>query len=341
MDLFAASTERQQTQPPVTGIPEPAWKPPLTRDETLDRLNAGRDAATITERASCLLLEFRKLGITRKVAPGTLAPEGTDPDVLHVAKDIISAPELTAIDQHDGETMRFIAKRRLPAKVLKAGISLIPNPRMSEVNAWLKLRINERGRLVDTFCEVYPARAEESRAKLGTLADVSDYPDVERVRKAFGVRRQWLQFETPASLKEVDPEIYEQEKARAAAAWGGVLEEARAGLRTLCAELVGAMADKLTVAEGDKPKVFRDSLVNNLNEFTKLFDDLNYVAGDRELGALVENIRGLMRGVKADDLRESRTMRAAVADTMAAFKSTLDTMVAEGASRAYFDEAEG
>lgn len=309
--------------------------------QTKDTTGAASVAASIFDRASCLLLEFNRLGVSRKVAAGTVAPEGTDPDVLHVAKDIISCTELTAIDQFDGETARYVAKRKLPAKVLKAGIYLVPNPRISEVADWLKIRNTQRANLVDEFCVVYPQRAEASRVKLGTLADISEYPTVEKVRAAFSVKAQWLQFQTPTQLKEIDPELYEREARKAAQAWGGVIEEARDGLRLLCSELVTAMVDKLTVEEGGKPKVFRDSLIGNLNEFTKLFDDLNYVAGDAQLAELVAQMRGIMGGVKPTDLRTKPNMRAGVAEAMATVKETLDKMTAERGSRAYFDESEG
>jgi hypothetical protein len=205
----------------------------------------------------------------------------------------------------------------------------------------LKLRRGQRLELVQAFCNVYPERAETSRRKLGTLADISEYPTVDKVRAAFGVKVQWLQFQTPAALKEVDPELYERESRKAAAAWGGVIEEARDGLRLLCSELVTAMVDKLTVEDGAKPKIFRDSLIANLNDFTKLFDDLNYVAGDAQLADLVAKIRGIMGGVKPGDLRQRPNMRAGVAESMAAIKDTLGKMTEDRATRAYFDESEG
>jgi hypothetical protein len=360
MDLFAASVERQMNEaeleaqhaascagtlrPPIAGLGNSLWICDVC-SFAIDKPGAqvapvDPAAVSIFDRASCLLLEFKKLGVSRKVAAGAVAPDGTDPDVLHVAKDLISCDELSAIDSHDGETRRWIAARSLPAKVLKAGIHLMPNPRISEAAAWLKLRQGERAELVRAFCDVYPERAATSRAKLGPLADISEYPPVDKVRAAFGVRIQWLQFQTPAQLKEVDPELYEREARKAAAAWGGVLDEARDGLRLLCSELVAAMAEKLTVAEGEKPKVFRDSLVNNLNEFTKLFDDLNYVAGDAQLAELVAKIRGILKGVKPADLRTKPNVRQAVADSMGAIRETLDQMTAERATRAYYDESE-
>ena len=93
------------------------------------------------------------------------------------------------------------------------------------------------------------------------------------------------------------------------------------------AKLVAHLTERITGTNEDgSPKVFRDSAVGNLCEFFARFRDLN-VSSNRELDALVEQAQRAVRGVAAQDLRDSAALRARVSSLLARVQNTLDALL--------------
>ena len=82
----------------------------------------------------------------------------------------------------------------------------------------------------------------------------------------------------------------------------------------------------LTVGEGEKPKVFRDSLIGNIQDFIGTFNSRNLM-NDAELAALVEKAKGVLVGAEPEKLRKNQDTRAAIAAKFAEIKANLDGMI--------------
>jgi len=76
------------------------------------------------------------------------------------------------------------------------------------------------------------------------------------------------------------------------------------------------------------PKVFRDSAVGNLADFFARFRNLN-VRSNPQLDALVEEAQRTVRGLEAQDLRDSATIRQFVGERLANVRTSLDAMLIE------------
>ena len=90
--------------------------------------------------------------------------------------------------------------------------------------------------------------------------------------------------------------------------------------------------------EDGQPRVFRDTAVANLSEFFGRFGALN-VRSNEQLDELVERAQRAVRGVAAQDLRDSEALRRRVAAQLAGVRSSLDAMLVERPRRRILRQA--
>jgi hypothetical protein len=295
------------------------------------------DAARLFQNAVILQLELSRLGVRRKVSSEAVTSAAA-PELLHVSKSILDSDELKAIGSAHSDMRKFVAGRASgPAFLNRGGFHLLALALVQSTDAELERRTAEIADLVERFLLVYEQRAAETRARLGSLAPGADeYPPLDVVRRAFGVRWRYLSFETPSTLQGIKREIFDCEREKAAAEWSAALDECKQVLRSAFADLVEHLADRLAADDG-KPRKFKDSLVKNFDEFAATFAARN-IADDRELADLVERARGVMAGVSAKDLRTEEALRAAVARSMADLKRDIEPLIVDRPSRMYSDE---
>lgn len=105
------------------------------------------------------------------------------------------------------------------------------------------------------------------------------------------------------------------------------------------ARLVEHLAERTTGSNDDGTlKVFRESAVGNLVEFFTRFRDLN-VRSNPQLDALVEQAQRAVRGVAAQDLRDSQGLRQRVATQFSEVKTALDALLIERPRRRILRQA--
>ena len=88
------------------------------------------------------------------------------------------------------------------------------------------------------------------------------------------------------------------------------------------------LTERLSGSEDGKPKVFRDSAVENLSEFFSRFSQLN-VRSNVDLDNLVEQARRLLRGVAPQQLRDNAARRQQVASQLAGVQASLDGLMVD------------
>jgi len=76
-------------------------------------------------------------------------------------------------------------------------------------------------------------------------------------------------------------------------------------------QLVGHLTERLVGQTDGKPKVFRDSAVENLTEFCQRFRRLN-IRSNAQLDELVDHCQNVVRNVDPQLLRDSRGLRQTV-----------------------------
>src|SRR5262249_39174194 len=105
------------------------------------------------------------------------------------------------------------------------------------------------------------------------------------------------------------------------------------------ARLVEHLTERVTGANDDgSPKVFRDSAVGNLCEFFERFRELN-VRSNAQLDGLVGRGQRAVRGVAAQDPRDSASIRQRVADSPGQVRVALDALLVDRPRRRILRQA--
>jgi hypothetical protein len=171
------------------------------------------------------------------------------------------------------------------------------------------------------YAELKAAAAE----RLGSLYNPADYP--ESLTGLFAVAWDFPNVEPPDYLMQLNPSLYEQERARVAARFEEAVELAEQAFLDEFSKVVGHLCERLA-ADGGEPKVFRDSAVDNLTEFFERFRSLN-VRSNEQLDALVAQAQHAVRGVEAQELRDQQAVRQRVAVQLGQVQSALDGLLVD------------
>ena len=181
------------------------------------------------------------------------------------------------------------------------------------------------------YGELKAAAAE----RLGSLYNPGDYP--ETLVGLFGVAWEFPSVEPPDYLVQLSPGLYEAERARVAARFEEAVQLAEQAFTEEFARLVAHLSERVA-DDGGEAKVFRDSAVDNLAEFFEKFRTLNVRSSD-QLDELVAQAQRAVRGVGAQDLRDSGALRRSVAADLSRVQSALDGMLVDRPRRRILRQA--
>lgn len=294
----------------------------------------------VLKQALCLMVTLKLPGMKRKVSVEQVEAQ-TDKKLLHVSKTILDSPELKAIESFDGETRAHLDVRKLPCSVIKGGMYLIPVRSFEQVYLWLERRAELREALVEEFLARYPERVEETKLRLDTLAEDTNYPAPNVIRKCFEMNFRAITFDTPTKLKEISMEIVRKEEEKAREQARAVVEEMRDGARELMHGLVGHLVVCLEPDVDGKVKRFHKTTVQKLQEALTLFNDKNIV-GDTDLAELVQQAHDLVGGVTTETLKKDGELRISVREGLSMVQGQLASLVEKTSGRRYrLEDLEG
>jgi hypothetical protein len=94
------------------------------------------------------------------------------------------------------------------------------------------------------------------------------------------------------------------------------------------AKLISHLTERISGQGDGKPKIFRDTAVENLAEFFQRFRMLN-VGSNEQLDRLVADAQRVIRGVEPQDLRNNAGLRKHVATEMSRVQSVLDGLLVD------------
>jgi hypothetical protein len=291
---------------------------------------------TLDDKSVLLVVEFHKLGNTRKVNTSQIEVDA-DKSMLHINKSLLDSPEYDAIKKHDGQTRAYLMTRALPS-LFKEGVFRVPNTLVAEVDGYLSRRKIQRDQLISEFARSYDERVAEALKRLNGLANADDYLDANDAASRFGLRWSYLTFATPDSLKNLKSGLFEREKAKIEKMVAEATEEIRLVLREQMRALVKRMVTQLTPSVDGKRKKIYDSLTGNVEDFLETFSARN-LADDTELQALVTKARDVMRGIDPEILRNEDDTREIVKSGFDQINAQLDQMIVDKPTRR-FDFAE-
>lgn len=290
--------------------------------------------AKILENSAAFTLTLNRWGNRRQADKDKIQTD-SDKSMLKLSKELIDADEYRAIAKFQGEVRKWIMNRSVPS-FFKKGIYLFNISMVEEVEDFLKDKLSEQNRLVQKLVEVYPERMQDAQTRLNGQWQAKDYPTTDELRGLFDISWNWMKFGVPENLPQ---QVFDAEKEKAEKMWAEATEQITLCLRESFRELIAHATERLKTKPGEKPKVFRDSLIGNIQEFIATFNARN-LTNDAELQGLVGKARVILSDAgNAETLRDNASLRNYTASKFSEIKNALDTIITERPGRKFsFDE---
>ncbi len=259
----------------------------------------------------------------RQQAAETFDAEG---GILSAAKKLLDTRH-PAFSRVTGIRSRAISYwRGVTLPYPEPGIRLIRQDRIESFDRQIKELKAELHEAVGDLDRSYEELKGRARERLGRLYDPRDYPD--SLQGLFDLEWDFPSLSPPQYLLELKPELYEQEVGRIAARFDEAVTLAEEAFGAEFSKLLAHLAERLAGTEDGKPKVFRDSAVDNVRAFFQRFGELN-IRSNEQLDELVEQGQRILQGVDAQALREREPLRQRISTELAKVQASLDQVLVE------------
>lgn len=284
----------------------------------------------LRDASAAVRLSFTWMGVRRTLTPQQKAVAadsfGAEGEFLSAGKKLLDTkhPKFKALTAIRGEAVTRWKSVTLPWP--ESGIRLIRRDSIEDFDNQMH---SLSGRLEDAVIELdahYEELRSAARERLGSLFNPSDYP--ASLEGAFSMTWDFPSVDAPGYLRQVNPELYEQECDRVRAQFTEAVRLAEEAFTAELSELISHLCERLNGDRDGKPKVFRDSAVSNLTEFFSRFRSLN-VGSNGELERLVDQAQNVLRGIRPTGLRESGGLRQHVATQLSSVQSVLDGLMVD------------
>ena len=251
---------------------------------------------------------------------------GAEGEFLSAGKKLLDTrhPAFKAVTAVRGRILSFWKGLSLPYP--EPGIRLIRQDDIGTFDVQMTTLKADLDEAVQRLDEHYGELRSAARQRLGSLFNPADFP--VSLRGLFAASWDFPSIEPPPYLQQLSPQLYEQECQRMQARFDEAVQLAEQAFTDELAKLVSHLTERLSGQEDGKPKVFRDSAVENLAEFFERFRHLN-VRSNEQLDGLVAQAQRTIRGVEPQELRESSNLRQHVATQLAGVQATLDGMLVD------------
>lgn len=168
---------------------------------------------------------------------------------------------------------------------------------------------------VDRFLtKDYPEARAQAEFRMGDLFKPDDYPSPGTLRDKFRVT---LDFEPVATSNDFRVQLDAEHVARVTSSMEEAItrriQNAQADVWRRLLERVGSYAERLShVNEDGKPGIFRDSLVDNLEELVEMIPGLN-VLDDPRIEEIRQQIIDKLSGHEPNEIRKDPELREELA----------------------------
>lgn len=206
------------------------------------------------------------------------------------------------------------------------GVRLIRQDRVEQFSDQMNEFRHELQEAARELDRQFPDLKQAARERLGDLYNPGDYPT--SLEGLFDVAFDYPSVEPPQYLLQLKPELYEQERRRMTARFEQAVTMAEEAFTADLAKLVGHLVERLTGQDDGKPKILRDTAIENFREFFDRFRTLN-VHSSEQLEGLVKTAQAALRGVRPQQLRDSDALRKQISQKLATVQSALDGMMVD------------
>lgn len=251
---------------------------------------------------------------------------GAESDVLSAGKRLINTkhPKYKAVTAIRNRGVSLWKAVSLPFP--ESGIRLVKQDDIDSIDMQMRTLKEELGHAVRELDEHYWELKSAARDRLGRLYNESDYPVT--LNGLFDMSWDWPSVEPPPYLRQLSPSLYREECQRVQARFDEAVRLAEEAFVEELSRLVSHLTERLSGSDDGRPKIFRDSAVENLTAFFQRFRELNIGSSD-QLDDLVDQARSIVRGVLPQQLRDDGTLRQQIATQLSGVQSVLDGLLVD------------
>lgn len=193
------------------------------------------------------------------------------------------------------------------------GMRLCPTAKYIDANGYERTMTGlqtEFFRLTEAFLSAYDWEIQNAQLKLGALFNAEEYPSRDSLASKFKFRfvaiplpdagdwRLDIGNEAAASMREQYEKFYSDQ-----------LNKAMADVWERAHDALTKMSERLDYSDDTTKKVFRDTLVTNVQEIVDLLGTMN-VTNDPHMAEAHRRLDAAMQGITPDALREDVYLRA-------------------------------
>jgi len=297
-------------------------------DSPVDMTGSSTVSEELRTSMAAVRLAFTWLGVRRTLTHEQRSQAadtfGAEENYFSAAKKLLdtSHPAFRAVTAVRSRIVHYWRSRSVPFP--EPGIRLIRRDGVHAFSVQMTALQAEMSTAVGELAGSYLELKSAARQRLGQLFNPADYP--ESLAGMFAVSYDFPNVEPPTYLRQLSPQLYEQEAARVAARFDEAVRLAEQAFLEELSRLVSHLTERLSGAEDGKPKIFRDSAVENLREFFERFRQLN-IHSHEQLDDLVQQVQQITAGLTPQGLRDDRPQRQQVATQLAAAQSVLDGLL--------------
>lgn len=230
-----------------------------------------------------------------------------------------------------------IQERSMPSFFQK-GMFVLKQDQVKATDEFLRAEVQKvKDNELQEFIKALPDDIEAARSTpvkkggLGPLFNEADYPAADAMQAMFNLEWYWVALSVPENIPD---ELKAEAQEKFAKRLTDAAEDIELALREQFQELMKHAVERLTPEPGGKPKVIRNSLLANLNQFIATFDSKN-LFGDDRLEALIAQARVALGGLEAQKLREYASVRETAREEFAKIQQAVDGMIEEKKSRQF------
>jgi hypothetical protein len=233
-------------------------------------------------------------------------------------------PAYKAVTAVRGKVQAYWKSQSLPYP--EPGVRLIRQGKIDAFAAQMREFQEELAEAVQALDRNYYELKATARQRLGSLYNGDDYP--ASLSGLFEISFDFPSVEPPDYLQQLNPQLYEEECQRVQSRFDEAVRLAEEAFTAELAKLISHLTERLSGTDDNRPKIFRDSAIENLSDFFQRFRELN-VRSSEQLDQLVSQAQRVIRGVEPQDLRDNQGLRQHVATEMSRVSSVLDGMLVD------------
>jgi hypothetical protein len=251
---------------------------------------------------------------------------GAQGEFLSAGKKLLDTkhPRFKAVTSVRNRARSYWTSLSLPYP--EPGIRLLRQDSLDAFQQQMSQFKEELDEAVERLDQRYATLKSAARERLGALFNEADYPI--SLTGLFDVTWDFPSVEPPSYLQQLNPELFERECRRMQARFDDAVQLAESAFIEELSRTVSHLTERLAGNDDGRPKVFRDSAVENLREFFARFRSLNVRSND-QLDTLVDQCERIVQGVGPQDLRDDGGLRRQVATQLSGVQSVLDGLLVD------------